>query len=1172
MSVQKFDVNAPRFTLPTGIIHSTYPPQGLGDHNDVLPHIVFEDPHFPWEREGSPRQDSVDDKQPRNKVPWVALLTFTEDELKLSDQELSKRSQGGLFPETTAIPSKSIPPPAGRDQNKSTFSVKLTMGEYLEMGGSTSTIPATVTTPVWNDPSGEPIDTTTQVDVIFPTADLVNALFASYDTTGAPVKIPPSQTAPPDLSRYKYLAHVRNVNTTNIAGAGSSDDGLYSVVYAHRSGPLNLTSPKPIIAHLVTLEGVESAVGETQRLTLPLDPTKRVALVSLYSWTYLCLPPEQVNFLDSMRRIGFGIEAGQCWLRSPDTVIATMKSTTSSSPVATRLAQRMTDGFCLQRYRLQTGEETIAFYRGPLTPTYIPPISESWWPYQSNFSTDYQVLDPDLGIMDITYSAAWQLGRTLAIADQFFTAALVRLRGTIQTTGRRGSIKQQAAQPIQSKGQTLSSLSSSVAHLAHLAEGDAGSTPSDPMNRHRRKPLTAPRFRRKGDMSGKLVPQKEVHQVFYQTHVAETAAKLSSGRPHRAAAAATGALSDPPPPPPSPDDIVYIPFNDINVPVSTDWQIVQNWILDKLFLQNIPAHYFIPDPSYLPLETIRFFYLDANWMDAIIDGALSVGNHLERNDDVVRQALKLQINSYFSTPYNKTVPALNYYPQIPCFGFLLRSAVVKAFPDLEIHCPWPSSSDPASGNREPTLRFETIAPDTLLCLFDRMPGSTHWDPELQITLSQPPHQMCFRLGTPGGLTTDYLEVEFPAIYTANPPANLDEPYAPLRTIKWLQTGGPPVEGNNKPVTDVTLPPMLYDWTTRLVSLQALASASLTIETADNVKPPAGQPGSTHYFTDDTATSALVGNVLTSYVSKMMIKLPQSTSPNQPPDFTVHPRQIRMPSDPSTDPNTFERVPPLPDPDDPDPPAPPPPAPLPSNPGLPTPSRPARVPHSFNMNDSPPVPDSQKAQITDPDKAKITTLSPQFESLVFPLGPPPASGPNGTPPKLVQIRLPKPGSPADIPIDLVVSLNRTPSPDTIHKLQLFYINIVIPVGPKPTDLLLTPGAPPPSAASSLSGTMPASARPLRNVRFNVHVANVVVGSGPSAQAYLQFLVIPRSRSKLVPLAATQETSFVIGQVALNGVAGRASIMVQESYRWQNFNDYYPIDAHAPVVVEKLAPVG
>jgi hypothetical protein len=45
--------------------------------------------------------------------------------------------------------------------------------------------------------------------------------------------------------------------------------------------------------------------------------------------------------------------------------------------------------------------------------------------------TDLQILDRGLELMDISYSSGWQLGRTLAIADQAFTAALARLRNHI---------------------------------------------------------------------------------------------------------------------------------------------------------------------------------------------------------------------------------------------------------------------------------------------------------------------------------------------------------------------------------------------------------------------------------------------------------------------------------------------------------------------------------------------------------------------------------------------------------------------------------------------------------------------------------------------------------------------------------------------------------------------
>ncbi len=628
-STQQFNVNAPRFALPPGIVHSTYPPQGLGDHNNILPHMVFEDVHFPWEQSGSPRQDEDDEKSgvdPRNKVPWVALLTFTEDELKLGETtDLMPKSKSGLFPEVIQIPIKSIPPPPGRDQDKSTFSVQLTMGEYLEMGGDVGTgtaIPATVITPII-DNSAEKIDRTTQVNVIFPQASLVQDLLRPYDVNGQKMPIPDVNNKPvaPDLSRYKYLAHVRNVNTQNVAGAGSNDDGLFSVVYAHRSGPLDITTAQPVIVHLVTLEGFEVPYDQQPHITLPLDSTKRVALVSLYSWTYLCLPPSTVNFVDSLRHIGFDIEAGNCWLRTAPEILSkftdTLLDPTTHNPVpvanytvpqqmASRIADRLTDGFCLQRYRLQTGEETVAFCRGPFSPTYQKPITDAWWPYQSNFSSDYQILDRKLGIVDISYSAAWQLGRTLAIADQAYAAALVRLRGLVQTTARRGTLKVVTPRPAKSKAEVLSTLAASVKHLSMLAGASPQPTPSPPQLRHTRQLPKAPQFQLKQSNSDDAnppiqLPPETVRDALFRHHVQQTSTKLASARFDLLAMSATT---------PSDDDEVYIPWSDITVPTSPDWQIVQNWILDNMFFKNIPAHYYIPDPSYLPPESVRFFYID----------------------------------------------------------------------------------------------------------------------------------------------------------------------------------------------------------------------------------------------------------------------------------------------------------------------------------------------------------------------------------------------------------------------------------------------------------------------------------------------------------------------------------------------------------------------------------
>ncbi|KAI1129985.1 hypothetical protein F5Y10DRAFT_290230 [Nemania abortiva] len=1136
-STQSFNVNAPRFALPSGIVHSTYPPQGLGDHNNVLPHIVFNDPHLPWEQQGSPSQDKIDKdeeneeggKRPLNKVPWIALLSFTEDELKLDTTELRKRSEGGLFPEEIMIPSKSDP--AVREQNKATFSVQLTMSEYLEMGGN-----GTVLTPIQDD--GE-IDRDAQVDVIFLRPSNFESLVVGYDETDSPK---PGQSEP-DLSRYAYLAHVRNVNTRNVAGAGLDDNGLYSIVHAHRSGPLDLTAAKPLIVHLVSLEGIE------QNITLPLKSDKRIALVSLYSWTYLCLPPEEANFIDSMRHIGFSIEKNQCWLRTPDEVIAkvTSSSKAKDQPEAlpARLMKRMSDGYCLQRYMLSTGEETMSFYRGPLTPTWVPPIGESWWPFQSNFSTDYQILDKALGAMDITYSAAWQLGKTLGIADQVFTSALVRLRSSIQTTGRRDSLKKMTTRTVNSKGSTLASIRESMHQISRLSTATPGERPSIPQNRYN---MTTPKelvYSRSANESRNIsVPADLAFNSLRRSHIATATSRLGSARLPSIASA--DLLSG--------DDELEIPFNDINVPNSTDWQIVQGWILDNLFLKNIPAHYLIPDPYYLPPESIRFFYIDTNWMDAFIDGALSIGNHLDRQDDVVRQALKRNLNRYFESKYhNEQGSELNYHPQIPCFGFLLRSAVVKAFPDLQIHAPW-AKVDDLEGEREPTLRYETIEKDTLLCLFDRMPGSAHWDTDLQITLSQPPHQQCFRIGGDGGLTSSQVDIEFPAVYTTtqSPPNN--GRYDPLRVVRWTKDEkgamGHSEENadNYVPIKDITLPSSVFDWNSRMLIFPACSSASYNVLTHDMTKAKAGG-GSMKYFEEPGPTSAVVGTVLTSHVSKMKIALPRTTITDAgglPPDYTRTPRHIRLPDDASDNPDDWVIVPPPADDDADKPPTPiDPPAPPHASPPARPPGKPTGIPSSFAPDAKPPIPGDEISHLPD---MLLPQITPQFKFVCFPLGQPP---PKFLDPP-VEIRLPEPDSEADHAIDFVFGITLLPSilHDEIHKFQLYSVVITIPVGDKPTDLI-----------SSYQGS---GAKMLSNLRFNAHCANGLDGD----QEFLSITLIPRSTTKLIPSRKTPDISFVLWQARLNGVKGHATIKIQENYRRQTFRNYSVHFALGAVLLGKV----
>ncbi len=73
---RKFSVAGPRFELNPNEIRAVFPPDNsIGDHGNVLPHIMFERSTLPWERNADNKDESSQ---------WLALLLFTGDEIPVT--------------------------------------------------------------------------------------------------------------------------------------------------------------------------------------------------------------------------------------------------------------------------------------------------------------------------------------------------------------------------------------------------------------------------------------------------------------------------------------------------------------------------------------------------------------------------------------------------------------------------------------------------------------------------------------------------------------------------------------------------------------------------------------------------------------------------------------------------------------------------------------------------------------------------------------------------------------------------------------------------------------------------------------------------------------------------------------------------------------------------------
>lgn len=168
--------------------------------------------------------------------------------------------------------------------------------------------------------------------------------------------------------------------------------------------------------------------------------------------------------------------------------------------------------------------------------------------------------------------------------------------------------------------------------------------------------------------------------------------------------------------------------------VGDDRALIRNWLTELHLLKGVPFNYLVPDIAMLPAESLRFFQVDNAWLDALLDGAFSLGAagvapnaalqardtfqadavHLARSG-AVRRAMRAEQRSQVLDGQPAAAPgeALGASARQHLSGFLLRSAVVSGWPGLEVE----GYADSAATQRLAIVRMELVAPALMLCLF-----------------------------------------------------------------------------------------------------------------------------------------------------------------------------------------------------------------------------------------------------------------------------------------------------------------------------------------------------------------------------------------------------------------------------------------------------------------------
>lgn len=161
---------------------------------------------------------------------------------------------------------------------------------------------------------------------------------------------------------------------------------------------------------------------------------------------------------------------------------------------------------------------------------------------------------------------------------------------------------------------------------------------------------------------------------------------------------------------------------------------LRQWLARLRLLEGVPFAYLVADSELLPPESIRFFYLDRNWTDALVQGALSAGT-LNSADRAQLEPLYGQIRRELDEEERDVrLPGGEPVQRGPAgviTGFLLRSRAVSGWPGMHVRAysrevVGDEEVVPESHpNRIKLLRLERLAPAVLFALFDGIPQLVH---------------------------------------------------------------------------------------------------------------------------------------------------------------------------------------------------------------------------------------------------------------------------------------------------------------------------------------------------------------------------------------------------------------------------------------------------------------
>lgn len=203
----------------------------------------------------------------------------------------------------------------------------------------------------------------------------------------------------PAYEDLSFLCHARKTNPYYKADSDTGDEWC-SVVIGARIPDASDEGRKNRV-YLVSLEGYDNYSDNKE-----LDNYKYVRLIVLYSWIYESVT-KPYHFREICEELSLGL------LSMP-----LQESNEKINPY-------IENGYVPFIHNMRNGEKTVSFYRGPLTPAAVENSSD----FLPAVSADaLYVYDPDIGMFDISYAYAWQIGRMIALSNKTIALKIMKQR------------------------------------------------------------------------------------------------------------------------------------------------------------------------------------------------------------------------------------------------------------------------------------------------------------------------------------------------------------------------------------------------------------------------------------------------------------------------------------------------------------------------------------------------------------------------------------------------------------------------------------------------------------------------------------------------------------------------------------------------------------------------